>query len=119
MPRPARLLAALALSLVVAAGCSEPNPYQAARTDSTAAAATTTAPAGDGDTLANNDFIPEGQNLSDCVGTIQRPDCGSKSKGGWRMSLVFAVLISGLGFIGWRVARQIRARDAAVNGALD
>lgn len=31
------------------------------------------------------------------------------------MYLTFAVLMAGMGFIGWRIARGIRARDAVVN----
>ena len=60
-------------------------------------------------------FTPEDANVGSCVGTMERGNCGSKNKGGWRMYLTFAVLMSGMGFIGWRIARSIRARDAVVN----
>ena len=66
-------------------------------------------------TTEGNVYVPEDENVSSCVGTLERPDCGSKSKGGWRMYLTFAVLMAGMGFIGWRIARSIRARDAVVN----
>ncbi len=66
-------------------------------------------------TTEGNVYVPEDENVSSCVGTLERPDCGSKSKGGWRMYLTFAVLMAGMGFIGWRIARGIRARDAVVN----
>ena len=67
----------------------------------------------------NNVYTPEDANISSCVGTMERPDCGSKSKGGWRMYLTFAVLMSGMGFIGWRIARSIRQRDAVVNAGTE
>lgn len=66
-------------------------------------------------TTEGNVYVPGDENVSSCVGTLERPDCGSKSKGGWRMYLTFAVLMAGMGFIGWRIARGIRARDAVVN----
>jgi len=94
------------------AGCGDENPYQAAESANTAVAVDTTATGDEG--LAANGFIPE-ENIGSCVGTLERPNCGSKSKGGWRMNLTFAVLISGMGFIGWRIARSVRARDAVMN----
>ena len=74
-----------------------------------------TADTADGTGLANNDFIPDAQNVSSCVGTNEGPNCGSKAKGGLHLYLVFAALAGGVGFIGWRVSRSIRARDAVVN----
>jgi len=67
------------------------------------------------DTTGVNEFLPERENVSDCIGAVERPNCGSKSKGGWRMYLTFGVLIAGMSFIGWRVVRGVRARDAVVN----
>lgn len=94
----------------VATGCGGENPFQAAKET------TTTAASDDGTaTVTTNVFLPENADVSSCVGTLERPDCGSKAKGGWRQYLVFGVLIAGLGFIGWRVAKGVRARDAVVN----
>src|SRR4051812_12534681 len=59
----------------------------------------------------DNDLIPTDQNLSDCVGTLERPDCGSSSKSDVNMYITFAVLMGGMAFIGWRVAIAIRKRD--------
>ena len=117
MSRLPRSLAPLALVFALGggallAGCSDENPYQAAESANTAVAVDTTATGDEG--LAANDFIPE-ENIGSCVGTLERPNCGSKSKGGWRMNLTFAVLLSGMGFIGWRIARSVRARDAVMN----
>lgn len=112
MPRPLAVLAiAVVGGLTVLAGCSGENPYQAAESANSVDTVTDT---GAGTAIGDNDFLPE-ENLSSCVGTVQRPDCGSKSKGGWRMYLTFAVLMSGMGFIGWRITRSVRARDAVMN----
>jgi hypothetical protein len=62
-------------------------------------------------TVVDNPFIPEDQNLGDCVSALPRPGCGSEEQGGWRQQLVFGVVIAGLAFIGWRVVRNLRRRD--------
>ena len=100
----------LPLTLGLAA-CSGDGPFQSS--DDTAVDVTTDAPPATG--IATNEFLPEDQNISDCVGTNERPGCGSKSKGGLHLYLVFAALIGGVGFIAWRVSIGIRARDAVVN----
>jgi hypothetical protein len=94
------------------AGCSGQNPYQASESANSVSVETGEAPT---EGVESNVFTPEDANVSSCVGTLERADCGSKSKGGWRMYLTFAVLMSGMGFIGWRIARSVRARDAVVN----
>jgi len=106
MSRVWRTIFALGLVGAVATGCGGQNPYEAAENAPTS---TTTAAVGD------NDFIPADQDLSDCVGAVEQPDCGSEAKGGWRQYLVMAVLAAGLGFIAWRVTLAIRRRDAVVN----
>jgi hypothetical protein len=120
MPRLARPFAVLTVSFVVGigsllAGCSGQNPYQAAESANSAATTLPAAIAPDGTSnIGSNDFLPDA-NASSCIGAVERPDCGSKSKGGWRMYLTFAVLIGGMSFVGWRVVRSVRARDAVVN----
>ena len=65
---------------------------------------------------ADNQYLPVRENVSDCIGTVERPNCGSETKGGWQQALTFGVLIAGMSFIGWRVVRSVRARDAVING---
>ena len=115
MNRPTRPFAALALAATLAvaslaAACSADNPYGAGKAAQTGPVATAT------DTgTEENVFLPEDQDVTDCVGTVELPNCGSKEKGGWRMYLVMLVLVAGVGFIAWRVARLVRRRDAIVN----
>jgi hypothetical protein len=59
-----------------------------------------------------NDFFPEDNNLSDCVGLVEKPGCGSESRGGTGQNLVFGFLALGLGIILWRVSVGIRANRA-------
>jgi len=51
-----------------------------------------------------NDFFPEEGNITDCLGTVERPGCGSKARGGWRQTLVFIAMFIGLFIIFGRVA---------------
>jgi hypothetical protein len=59
-----------------------------------------------------NDLLPEEENVGTCIGTLERPGCGSKAKGDFRQYLTFAVLGLGLAFIGWRITLGIRQRDS-------
>ena len=95
------------LVLLTLGACGGENPYQSAQSADTAVAS-------QGTTLADNQFLPARENVSDCIGAVERPDCGSEAKGGWQMYLTFGVLIAGMSFIGWRVVRSVRARDAAM-----
>lgn len=58
--------------------------------------------------ISDNDFIPEDQNLGDCISAAPPPGCGSKAQGGWAQNVVFAAVLGGLGFIGWRIVAGSR-----------
>ena len=111
-----RALAAVAIAAasLLSAGCGGQNPFEAGAT------ATTVDPAFvDGGVVVDNDFMPQEQNLSDCLGSLPRPGCGNDARGGWRQYLTMGVLSAGLAFVGWRIARGVRARDAVVNRRTD
>ncbi|MGI9644163.1 MAG: hypothetical protein ACR2O6_02490 [Ilumatobacteraceae bacterium] len=57
-----------------------------------------------------NDFVGEREDFFDeCVGTsVQRPDCGSKGRGGWRQAAVFVAVVAGVGIVAWRVTVGVR-----------
>lgn len=55
-----------------------------------------------------NVFLPEQRPLSDCLNSLPRPNCGSKAQGGWRQGTIFALMVAGLAFIGWRITRLVR-----------
>jgi hypothetical protein len=61
--------------------------------------------------VATNDLVPN--DVNNCVGTVERANCGSKARADGHTYLVFGILAIGLGFIAWRVGRGVRARDAA------
>lgn len=72
-------------------------------------------------TTMNNDFLNTERDIGECVGNSDElPGCGrapvsSGDRGGWIQYTTLAVMAAGLGFIFWRVARAVRARDAALN----
>jgi hypothetical protein len=60
-----------------------------------------------------NDLLPENNEATNCIGTVERAGCGSKARADGHTYLVFLALTAGLTFIGWRIARGVRARDKA------
>jgi cbb3-type cytochrome oxidase subunit 3 len=62
--------------------------------------------------VATNDLLPQNNDLSNCVGTVERANCGSDARADWHTYLVFAVLVAGLAFIFWRISKGVRAREA-------
>jgi hypothetical protein len=65
--------------------------------------------------VVTNDLLPENNNVTNCIGTAEPGNCGSKARADGHTYLVFLALVVGLGFIGWRIARGVKARDAAHN----
>lgn len=96
---------------VDAAGVGDrPEPPSAA---TVAGAAPATAPddtTPTGDTI--NEFFPEERSLGDCLSSLPKPDCGSDARGGWRQTIVLAVIVAGLAFIAWRIVVQSRKAGA-------
>lgn len=66
--------------------------------------------------VATNDLMPERNDLGNCVGTVESANCGSKARADGHTYLVFLALAAGIGFIAWRVARGVRARDRVEAG---
>ena len=62
-----------------------------------------------------NPFLPENENVTDCLSALPQPDCGSEERGGLGQWLTFGVMILGLTFVGWRVARGVRRRERAMS----
>lgn len=55
-----------------------------------------------------NPFLPENRDLTDCIGMLQRPGCGSEARGGWHQNLVAIVMVAGLLIVFGRVAWGVR-----------
>jgi len=63
--------------------------------------------------VATNDLLPEKNDLGNCVGTLESANCGSRARADGHTYLVFLALVAGLVFIGWRISKGVRAREAA------
>jgi hypothetical protein len=63
-------------------------------------------------TTIENVFLPDDTtvNFTDCISSVQRPECGSRERGGWRQGVVFAVIVAGLIAISARLVIGIRRR---------
>jgi hypothetical protein len=66
-----------------------------------------------GGPVATNDLLPENNDVTNCIGTAEPANCGSRARADGHTYLVFLALTVGLAFIGWRIARGVRARDEA------
>jgi hypothetical protein len=74
--------------------------------------ATVPAPAGPAaPAVSDNPFLPENENLTECISSLPGPNCGSKARGGWRQTVVFAVVVTALIAIGARIVYGVRRRD--------
>jgi hypothetical protein len=60
-----------------------------------------------------NDLLPDNNDVTNCIGTVEQANCGSKARADGHTYLVFLALAAGLTFIGWRIARGVKARDKA------
>jgi hypothetical protein len=98
------LIAAIA---TIAVGATVPTARVEATAPPTTTATTIDAPP------ATNDLIPDNNDVTNCIGTVEQANCGGKARADGHTYLVFGVLAAGMAFIGWRIARGIRARDAA------
>lgn len=55
-----------------------------------------------------NDFLPEERDVTDCIGVLERPGCGSESRGGWRQTAILGAIFIGLGIVFGNVVRGVR-----------
>jgi hypothetical protein len=63
--------------------------------------------------VVTNDLLPDSNDVTNCIGTVEQANCGSKARADGHTYLVFLALAAGLTFIGWRIARGVKARDQA------
>jgi hypothetical protein len=53
-----------------------------------------------------------GRSLSECISSAPRPGCVTRTDSDSHQVITFAILMLGMAFIGWRIARSVRRRDA-------
>lgn len=63
----------------------------------------------------DNVFIPKDRDLGECITAVPKPGCGSEARSDWHQGLVLGLTVAGLVFIGWRIVRGVRRREAKPN----
>ena len=70
------------------------------------ATATTTTP--EPPPVTANEFLPRERDLSDCVGALEKPGCGSEARGGAGQTAVFVLIMLGMALIFTRIVIGVR-----------
>ncbi len=63
----------------------------------------------------DNVFIPNDRDLGECITAVPKPGCGSDARSDWHQGLVLGLMVAGLVFVGWRIVRGVRRREARPN----
>ena len=56
--------------------------------------------------------LPGGEDVTSCISALPRPGCDKRDTDAMQVA-VLLVMTAGVGFIGWRIGRAVRARDRA------
>ncbi len=56
--------------------------------------------------------LAEGRSLSECISAAPKPGCVTRTSTDAHQLITFVILMGGMAFIGWRIARSVRRRDA-------
>jgi hypothetical protein len=95
-------------TLALVAGLAAPQHVSVSAASDEPTTVVTTVPDDDIVIDEANPFLPENRDLTDCVGMLQRPGCGSEARGGWHQNAVAIVMITGLLIVFGRVAWGVR-----------
>ncbi|MET0663847.1 MAG: hypothetical protein ABWZ42_12010 [Ilumatobacteraceae bacterium] len=73
----------------------------------------TTAPAAP--VVTANEFLPTDRDLTDCVGVLEKPGCGSEERGGTATTVVFVVMLLAMVLIFGRIVVGVRQNRRAID----
>ena len=62
-----------------------------------------------------NEFLPTDRDLSDCVGVLEKPGCGSQARGGTAITVVFIIMLLAMVLIFARIAVGVRQNRRAID----
>jgi hypothetical protein len=74
-----------------------------------------TAPPSTAPVVTANEFLPTDRDLSDCVGVLEKPGCGSQARGGTAITVVFIVMLLAMVLIFARIAVGVRQNRRAID----
>ena len=80
-----------------------------------AAAPDPTVPPATAPVVTANEFLPTDRDLTDCVGVLEKPGCGSEERGGTATTVVFVVMLLAMVFIFGRIAMGVRQNRRAID----
>lgn len=66
-----------------------------------------------------NEFLPESRDLTDCVGALEKPGCGSEARGGTMATVVFVLMLVGMSIIFVRIAVGVRRNRQQIDESVD
>jgi len=75
----------------------------------------TTAPPATVPVVTANEFLPTDRDLSDCVGVLEKPGCGSQARGGTAITVVFIIMLLAMVLIFARIAVGVRQNRRAID----
>jgi hypothetical protein len=84
------------------------SPTSAVHAGSAMLSTPATVPDPDSPPVTANEFFPAERDITDCVGVLEKPGCGSEERGGTMLNIVFALVIGGMSFIFWRIIVGVR-----------
>jgi hypothetical protein len=74
-----------------------------------------TAPPATVPVVTANEFLPTDRDLSDCVGVLEKPGCGSQARGGTAITVVFIIMLLAMVLIFARIAVGVRQNRRAID----
>ncbi len=80
-----------------------------------AAAPEPTVPPATAPVVTANEFLPTDRDLTDCVGVLEKPGCGSEERGGTATTVVFIVMLLAMVLIFARIAVGVRQNRRAID----
>ena len=80
-----------------------------------AAAPDPTVPPATAPVVTANEFLPTDRDLTDCVGVLEKPGCGSEERGGAATTVVFVVMLLAMVLIFGRIVVGVRQNRRAVD----
>ena len=65
--------------------------------------------------MTANEFLPTDRDLTDCVGVLEKPGCGSEERGGTATTVVFVVMLLAMVLIFGRIVVGVRQNRRAID----
>ncbi len=105
----------LALIVLLGSAVAVSGPAGAAAQPEPAPAAPATTAPPTVPVVTANEFLPSERDLTDCVGVLEKPGCGSQARGGTAITVVFILMLLAMVLIFVRIAIGVRQNRRAID----